>query len=209
MLSCATFILCSILAFVHADPQKETIPYVGNNTCRVPTTISDLLLPLGTWYLYQHQPDFVEGVITAGCKCTRSVLTPPKQMENLMEISNVCNYFSTSGPVVPVSGSIKAQTDEATSNGNYNFFLNGQKQNYQVLDITDDGQYMLAAVCSNAKPSISLRSFCVYYFGREKPNGKQMDERVLERFTAKAKSVGLYKPNNMRLDYIGTEKCSF
>ena len=204
-----TFPLLSLLAIVQAAPPKSTIPFVGDNTCRVPTTITNLALPVGTWYLYQHQPDFVEGVITAGCKCTRSVLAPPKEENSLMEISNICNYFNTNGPLVPVAGAIKAQSEEATANGNFDFFLNGQKQNYQVLDITADGKFMLAAVCSNALPSISLRSFCVYYFGREKPNGKQMEADILQRFTDKAKSVGLYKPANMRFDYEGTEKCSF
>lgn len=159
----------------------------------------------GTWYLYQHQPDLVEGIITSGCKCTRSELTKNDQF---FDITNKCNYFTQSGPLIPTTGQLEEISTKFTSGGKFYYKLNGQTQRYQILDITEDGKHMLATVCLNSL-GIKLRSFCVYYFGREKPTGSNLPVSVLSRFDTVSKTNGLYKPQKMRLDYKDSTNCSW
>jgi hypothetical protein len=75
----------------------------SENTCVLPTKITNFNPKsiAGKWYVYQHQPDFVEGTITLGCRCTWSNLTDLSPASGL-GISNICNYFSPTGPIVKV-----------------------------------------------------------------------------------------------------------
>lgn len=164
---------------------------------------------MGTWYPYQHQPDFVEGAITLGCKCVKSVLSPIAGSEDLTQISNVCNYFTTNGPVVDTKGTLSSFTADDSSNGLYKFTLYGRDEHYQVLDITDDGEHMLATVCNNGF-GLALRSFCVYYFSKTPPTGEtNLDASILQRFEGKAQELGIYKPENMRFDYKNSVGCTW
>lgn len=191
--------------------KANPIRYVGDDTCVMPTKIHSFPSSHleGTWYVYQHQPDFEEGLFTLGCTCTRSKLSAPKTAGDLFEISNICNYFTTKGPVVNTLGQIKQFNESMASQGTFKFVLNGQAEHYQVLDITNDGKYMLASVCQNNLPTVALRSFCVYFMSRDPPNGKNLPKSILDRFEGVAADLGLLNHRKMRLDYKGTETCAY
>ena len=221
MLSSLLVSLISVASSASVEFSKSNpIQYVGDNICYMPTKVSNFNETLfqGTWYPYQHQPDFVEGAITSGCKCIRSEVSLSAPSEgalvgttgtNSLTIANKCNLLSPKGPLLNSQGVLEQYNELSGQNGAFKFTLYGRDEHYQILDVSEDGNYILATVCNNAY-GITLRSFCVYYFSRTKPDGSlNLPNDILDRFTAKSIELGIYKPENMRLDYKNAAGCSW
>ena len=160
----------------------------------------------GTWYIYQHQPDLAEGIVTLGCKCSRSNITEadPKTTGEIAGIANICNYFTTGGPTVVARGSIQEYSESLSSSGIFKFKLGIETEHYQVLDVTEDGKNILVAVCNN---QLGFNSVCLYYLGRDQPQGKNMQPDILARFDKVAIRLGLKNDKALRLDYKNSENC--